>query len=46
MNCQGPCLIHCYYKNSLILLLIGFILGIIISNILSKNREFKKYNLF
>ena len=27
MNCQGPCLLHCYNKNSILLLLIGFIIG-------------------
>jgi len=26
-DCQGPCLLHCYYKNSIFLLLIGFIIG-------------------
>lgn len=28
MNCQGPCLFHCYKKNSLILLLIGVLIGL------------------
>ena len=28
INCQGPCLVHCYYKNSIVLLLIGFLIGL------------------
>lgn len=27
MDCKGPCLIHCYKKNSLIILLIGLLIG-------------------
>jgi hypothetical protein len=35
INCEGPCLLHCYKKNSIILLLIGIIIGYYI-NINSK----------
>ena len=31
-DCKGPCLAHCYYKNSIILILFGFLLGIIYNN--------------
>ena len=31
MNCIGPCLQHCHKKNSIILFLIGVIIGFIIS---------------
>ena len=26
-NCQGPCLFHCYYKHSILLLFIGILIG-------------------
>ena len=29
MKCKGPCLYHCYKKNSIILLFIGFLVGFI-----------------
>ena len=41
-NCKGPCLLHCYYKNSIILLLIGFIIGISFKQIFKFN--FNKRN--
>ena len=31
MDCKGPCLKHCYYKNSILLFLIGFLLGLILN---------------
>lgn len=31
MSYQGPCLLHCYKQNSLIILIIGILIGIIIS---------------
>ena len=34
MDCQGPCLLHCYKKNSILLLLIGFLIGFVISRYL------------
>tara|TARA_B100000575_G_C23125384_1_gene651944 strand:- start:304 stop:645 length:342 start_codon:yes stop_codon:yes gene_type:complete len=33
MNCQGPCLLHCYKVNSLILLILGILIGIYFNNI-------------
>ena len=33
MNCQGPCLFHCYKTNSIILLLLGILIGICLNNI-------------
>ena len=30
-NCQGPCLFHCYYKHSILLLLIGILIGYLLS---------------
>ena len=33
MNCQGPCLFHCYKTNSIILLLLGILVGICLNNI-------------
>ena len=46
VNCQGPCLLHCYYKNSILLLLIGFIIGLYIKPIyhLNLNDEHKNEN--
>ena len=43
-NCQGPCLLHCYKKNSILLILIGFILGLCITHFfyLNKNKNEKK----
>ena len=41
MNCQGPCLFHCYKTNSIILLLIGILIGICLKNF---NIDFFKSN--
>ena len=43
IKCQGPCLLHCYYKSSILLLLIGFIIGLCVSNVyyLNWNDEHK-----
>lgn len=42
IECQGPCLLHCYYTNSIILVLIGIFIGLAIKHIydskLPKNR--------
>lgn len=29
-DCKGPCLMHCYNKNSIILFVIGILIGLII----------------
>lgn len=31
-SCLGPCLLHCYYTNSIALVFIGIFLGIILSH--------------
>ena len=41
MNCKGPCLLHCYYKNSLILIFIGIIIGYYINNQIN-NKKIEK----
>ena len=33
MNCQGPCLTHCYKKNSILLIIVGILIGIILSEL-------------
>ena len=38
-SCTGPCLEHCYSKNNIIYLLIGLIIGIIISHCYYKNKK-------
>ncbi len=38
MNCQGPCLFHCYKTNSIILLLLGILIGLCFNNF--KNKYF------
>jgi len=38
INCQGPCLIHCYKKNSIILIIIGIFIGFLISVLLNKKQ--------
>ena len=38
MNCVGPCLLHCYKKNSILLFLIGFIIGYYIKQINVNNK--------
>lgn len=37
MNCKGPCLLHCYYFNSVLLILFGIIIGYYISEYNKKN---------
>lgn len=41
-DCQGPCLLHCYYKNSILLLLIGFIIGLITMKYYNYMKKHKK----
>jgi len=46
INCLGPCLQHCYYKNNIIIFFLGILFGIIISDIkFIQNRKFKNKNL-
>jgi uncharacterized membrane-anchored protein YhcB (DUF1043 family) len=35
-NCQGPCLMHCYKEEKFIYLIVGFILGIVIYEIINR----------
>ncbi len=39
MNCKGPCLPHCYYKNIIIGIIIGLIIGLIIELIIKNKKE-------
>ena len=34
-NCQGPCLSHCFKEEKFIYLVIGFILGVVIYEIIN-----------
>ena len=44
MNCNGPCLQHCYYKdNNLLIFFIGFVVGIVIKMIYDRCNN-KKIN--
>ena len=38
MDCKGPCLLHCYKKNSLLLILIGFLIGFFVSRLLNRSK--------
>ena len=38
-SCQGPCLKHCYAKNSLVLIFIGITAGFLITKFLEKDDE-------
>ena len=42
MNCQGPCLTHCYEKNSIILIVVGILIGIILSELYRKSLKIKE----
>ncbi len=46
INCQGPCLLHCYYKNSLLLLVIGFLLGLVFSHYYKNNNKSKNTEIY
>ena len=35
-NCQGPCLSHCFKEEKFIYLVIGFILGVVIYEIINR----------
>ena len=37
MNCLGPCLSHCYFSDSILLILIGILIGYNLSNYNNKN---------
>ncbi len=32
LNCKGPCINYCYYKYSIIFILIGLIIGYALTN--------------
>ncbi len=39
-NCKGSCLFHCYYKNSILILLTGIIIGVFLEKqFLNKTNE-------
>ena len=40
MNCNGPCLKHCYTKNTVLYLIFGIFLGFLLSEL------WKKYEYF
>lgn len=49
MDCKGPCLLHCYYKISILLLLIGVIIGLCIPHVYYfyyPNKNENKYGHF
>lgn len=35
-NCQGPCLSHCFKEEKFIYLVVGFILGVVIYEIINR----------
>ena len=42
IDCKGPCLFHCYNKNTILFSLIGFILGYLTYFIIiSQNKKHK-----
>ena len=40
MDCTGPCLKHCYNKNTVLALIIGIFIGFLLSEILKKSGHF------
>ena len=43
----GPCLLHCYYTNSIILILIGFLVGLLVSFYYLRNHsQFRRFLTF
>jgi hypothetical protein len=48
MQCQGPCLEHCYHKNTLNYFTYGLIIGLLFSIIINhiyKNKNKDKENI-
>jgi len=41
LNCKGPCINYCYYKYSIIFILVGIIIGYSLTNFM-KNKNLKK----
>lgn len=36
LECQGPCLLHCYYVGNLRFIFVGIIIGLIMSSVIQK----------
>ena len=42
LNCKGPCINYCYYKYSIIFILIGLIIGYALTNYMKQNPKLVK----
>ena len=38
-SCQGPCLKHCYAKNSLVLIFLGLIVGMLLNSFIFNSKK-------
>ena len=41
-NCKGPCISHCYYKYSIIFILIGILIGYALTEVMKKRQSLAK----
>jgi hypothetical protein len=42
LNCKGPCINYCYYKYSIIFILIGIIIGYSLTEVMRKKKLVKE----
>jgi hypothetical protein len=42
LNCKGPCISHCYYKYSIIFILIGILIGYALTEVMKKRQSLAK----
>ena len=42
LNCKGPCINYCYYKYSIIFILIGLIIGYVLTNYMKQKQHLVK----
>ena len=42
LNCKGPCISHCYYKYSIIFILIGILIGYSLTEVMKQRKKVVK----
>jgi len=42
INCKGPCISHCYYKYSIIFILLGILIGYTLTEVMKKRKSLVK----
>jgi len=42
INCKGPCISHCYYKYSIIFILLGILIGYALTEVMKKRKSLVK----